>query len=670
MKVKTVQILRVSAMVFLACLAFLAFAFPLRAAGTLDKAPDVTVKIGRLEKSLEVIDALAAAAGTESGMPPSAILKGMIQGTDWIDASRSIVIGIEIKDPKPDMALLIPFKRPNPNFEAGFQALLRSDYYYLAFPPGAGIPSKTLEPALASAARSRPDASVSAVIRIDTLLKKADPKIQQALSALKNLPPDQSSKEMPFSPDQLKTMAENFLHTANQLKTLEIRVDFSLDAITSEMALAAHEGTEMADLFTKKAKTSRVEGYRPQLQMTFSSRAFNAEKALSVIGDTFGAVYQKMGIDFSKLIEISSFFTGEMTGGMSVTQEGVILEMIHVLEKENGTENFIETIYLPWLTDFGRNMQQAMEKQLHTSMEPVFVRTPDSTVAGRRVYGVQFRMPMPPVGQPAPDPLLFKVLGNYTFRMTVMDDLLLSASTDQRLARLIENAKRLKPAPATGPLMAMEYDLTAYMESLKMMLPGISAAGAPLPPLGKVTMMLDAEKGRVFLKSRMKTRDLQNLIAYVRGRAPDELSAADIPEPEATPKKATEPVPVEAPADAQKPHVVPWLKKGALAMLNGDNASAVTYFTKAVNMDPENAEAHFHLGVALGEMGDYPKAVDALTRAVSLNPEKGRYRYARGRVHLLSGKKERAMIDFKAAAELGDRDARAYLDRTTATLQD
>ncbi|MBW2298444.1 MAG: hypothetical protein JRF32_12655, partial [Deltaproteobacteria bacterium] len=47
---------------------------------------------------------------------------------------------------------------------------------------------------------------------------------------------------------------------------------------------------------------------------------------------------------------------------------------------------------------------------------------------------------------------------------------------------------------------------------------------------------------------------------------------------------------------------------------------------------------------------------------IQVNPDKGTYYYGRGRVHLLSGEKDRAMEDFEHAAELGDPDAQRFLD--------
>ncbi len=44
-----------------------------------------------------------------------------------------------------------------------------------------------------------------------------------------------------------------------------------------------------------------------------------------------------------------------------------------------------------------------------------------------------------------------------------------------------------------------------------------------------------------------------------------------------------------------------------------------------------------------------------------MKPQNGLYIYGRARVHLLAGDQEKAMADFKKAAELDDEDAQAYL---------
>lgn len=104
-----------------------------------------------------------------------------------------------------------------------------------------------------------------------------------------------------------------------------------------------------------------------------------------------------------------------------------------------------------------------------------------------------------------------------------------------------------------------------------------------------------------------------------------------------------------------------WIDKGAIAYTYGNPEAAIEYFNKAVELEPDNASAHFNLGISYGAMGQYDKAISSINKAIEMNPEKGSYFYGRGNVHLISGNQDKAMEDFKQAAALGDPDAEAFL---------
>ena len=107
-----------------------------------------------------------------------------------------------------------------------------------------------------------------------------------------------------------------------------------------------------------------------------------------------------------------------------------------------------------------------------------------------------------------------------------------------------------------------------------------------------------------------------------------------------------------------------WLNKGAICYTYGNPKGAITYFEKAIDLDPHNASAYFNKGVCHGEMGEYEEAESCINKAIDMNPERALYFYGRGRVYLLSGDREKAAEDFKRAADLGDSDAQAYLQNT------
>jgi tetratricopeptide (TPR) repeat protein len=105
-----------------------------------------------------------------------------------------------------------------------------------------------------------------------------------------------------------------------------------------------------------------------------------------------------------------------------------------------------------------------------------------------------------------------------------------------------------------------------------------------------------------------------------------------------------------------------WFKKGALLSTYGNHRAAVQYFQKAISLDPNFSKAYFSQGVSFGQLGLYPKAVAQINMALKQEPQNGMYHYGRGRVYLLWGDKDKAMDDFKKAADLGDEDALKYLE--------
>jgi Flp pilus assembly protein TadD len=104
-----------------------------------------------------------------------------------------------------------------------------------------------------------------------------------------------------------------------------------------------------------------------------------------------------------------------------------------------------------------------------------------------------------------------------------------------------------------------------------------------------------------------------------------------------------------------------WMDQGGLLSTYGNYKAAAQAYEKALELSPNDAEAHFDLGVAWGQMGDYPKALSSIDKAVSLSPDEGRYHYGRGWVLLLSGRPEEAKPELMKAAELGSTEARHYL---------
>ncbi|MDY7039691.1 MAG: tetratricopeptide repeat protein [Chloroflexota bacterium] len=104
--------------------------------------------------------------------------------------------------------------------------------------------------------------------------------------------------------------------------------------------------------------------------------------------------------------------------------------------------------------------------------------------------------------------------------------------------------------------------------------------------------------------------------------------------------------------------------QGQLAYFTGDLAEAEVAFRRAVERDPQSAEAATWLGRVLLEEKQVGAAEDILERAVELAPDDGRIYVQRARVFLEQGQVEQAEADLRRALFLGDaRLAHRYLAR-------
>lgn len=104
-----------------------------------------------------------------------------------------------------------------------------------------------------------------------------------------------------------------------------------------------------------------------------------------------------------------------------------------------------------------------------------------------------------------------------------------------------------------------------------------------------------------------------------------------------------------------------WVDRGGLYATYGSYAAAVKAYNKALTLDTNNSKAYFNRGLSYAELGDYTSALADINKAIALSPGRASYFYGRGRVMLLSGKRDQALADFRKAADMGDKDAAAYL---------
>ncbi|KJS31723.1 MAG: hypothetical protein VR64_09215 [Desulfatitalea sp. BRH_c12] len=117
------------------------------------------------------------------------------------------------------------------------------------------------------------------------------------------------------------------------------------------------------------------------------------------------------------------------------------------------------------------------------------------------------------------------------------------------------------------------------------------------------------------------------------------------------------------PSVTEKGTVAYWMDRGGMLSTYGNFPAAVQAYGKALNLDPQNAEAYFDTGLAQGEMGAYDQGLTSIDKAISLRPNEGRYHYGRAWLMMRSGRTEEAQAYFSKAAEMGSQDAANYIKR-------
>jgi tetratricopeptide (TPR) repeat protein len=79
-------------------------------------------------------------------------------------------------------------------------------------------------------------------------------------------------------------------------------------------------------------------------------------------------------------------------------------------------------------------------------------------------------------------------------------------------------------------------------------------------------------------------------------------------------------------------------------------------FSKAIEIDPEDSEARYNKGVALGQQGKYEEAIQAFDKAIDLNLDCGDAWSNKGLALYHLNKKEEAIKAFKSAIKIFERD--------------
>ena len=633
--------------------------------------PDVIIKISRLHQAIDVIDNMAAVDIDQPTSAPSFFLRSVLFGTDWIDPNRSIVIGINFEnmnsDAKPVMAALIPYIRQNEDFHISYGAVSKIDYYLVSLPPGeGGVISAQMAHDLARASLKKQDGLLSMEIAASQLLNKADRQIQKMLLELDAKMADQTTllkdPTNDFTSEDINKLLNGLIKAAKQVETFSMGMDISASELIIFSDALALKKTDLSKLFSRNAasKTSRMGKYTPKHHINFKSTRYDVKGMITFFNEIFGEFYKKIGIDLTDIGSMASHFTGEVAGGVSFNDTGMDIEMIAVLnDSEKTGAEFLASVYLPWMMDYGKKMANFYNQQAHGKLiKNIFSKTPESNLYGNKVFGINGKIPVIMSDPAAADKIKFHL------RTTVVNNLLLTASTDERLKKLIKIALTLEKQPYDGPVMKMDLDIGAYLDAVRKMIPETdSGMNMNLSNLGSLIYTFDIEKGKLRNKYVIQIDDIRSLVSAFKQASAASMAAENeniYGADQSFLKKGQKPKSKKLKPKKKDPSKF-WLDKGLLYATYGNDKEAIKFYKKALQIAPNNPRTLFNMGLSYTSLENYDKAITALNQALSLAPDNGDYHYGLGWVYLLKGESGKAMEYIRTAADLGNPDARKYL---------
>ncbi|MFO7962545.1 MAG: tetratricopeptide repeat protein [Desulfobacterales bacterium] len=627
---------------------------PASSAGPLD----VMVKIGKLDEKLALINSLVPPNPDSPLKSPGFLAGSMLQGTQWIDSDRLIVIGAIMADPTPEMAIFIPYNEPNPNFQAAYNAAIVENGYLISLPPGSRPEgaSEGMQHALTAASKNPYHHFLSFELAVESILSKSEAKIRESIAGIDEKGPTTvPNRPNQMSSHHLKEMMNQLMDVGRQVASISQGIDIDDEVIRFSFDAEAVDNSELGALFVRKDRLTLLNGYEPDEQISFRSGRYDLRGMIGLLEKVFGTFYAEMGIDLAALTGIMEHFTGESAGGMSLSGNRVQLEMVGVLIPETNA-HFIKEIYLPWLEAYIQSITKALETQGGTNTVVRFETTPESNVAGRTVYGVRMAVPLPAggfqnVSEASPGPEVV-----YNMRLAQEGECFIIAPDDDRMAELLLAVPEFKETVDTGPLFTMKMDWVGYLNAVR------SSAGEGekqniLPETGKMTLSAELDDGRLGAESAVLLSDIRTFVEMFKKSAaspPLKKAAASVSirPKESIPDEKTETIMKDADY---------WTDRGVLSAVYGNDKAAVKFFEKAISLDPGKSNAHFHKAMALAGLGDMDKALEAVERAIGHNGRNATYVYGRGRIYLLDGQTEKALSDFKRAAEMGNQDAKHYI---------
>lgn len=97
----------------------------------------------------------------------------------------------------------------------------------------------------------------------------------------------------------------------------------------------------------------------------------------------------------------------------------------------------------------------------------------------------------------------------------------------------------------------------------------------------------------------------------------------------------------------------PYTNIGNIYNNKGDYKLSISYYQKALALDPNYELAHSNLGIAYFRAGNLKLALESFTKAITLNPNNPSTYYNRSSVYANMGNKKQARVDYQKSLQLG-----------------
>jgi tetratricopeptide (TPR) repeat protein len=117
------------------------------------------------------------------------------------------------------------------------------------------------------------------------------------------------------------------------------------------------------------------------------------------------------------------------------------------------------------------------------------------------------------------------------------------------------------------------------------------------------------------------------------------------------------------------PRAQTYCSLGDVLRRQGEHTAAVAAYKKAIQHEPDHAEAHVGLGIALKEQGDLDTAILAYERAIALKPDHAIAHFGLGNALRRQGRLEDAIAAYERAVACRPKFAEAYASIATVLVE-